>query len=180
MHHLRVSAALLAITLMAAAESAQAGSGVPVLGPSGIGSVRFGLSKPVAVRELSTLLHTQPTDRFINSGCGPRYTEVAWGHFYAEFRLGRFSGFRYIELGWPPKHLPRRIVTSDLPRLTTAEGVTLGNTPGELRTAYNRLKQVGTDRWEADGLIYYDSAQRDPPPLSSRIVEIKTGTCGDF
>jgi hypothetical protein len=31
-----------------------------------------------------------------------------------------------------------------------------------------------------NGLIFYDSATREPPPASSWIVEIKIGTCGDF
>lgn len=30
------------------------------------------------------------------------------------------------------------------------------------------------------GLVFYDDALHDPEPPSSRIVEIKIGTCGDF
>lgn len=146
----------------------------------GIGSVRFGLAKAPAVERLSRLFG-QPSQRFVNSGCGARYTEVAWGHLYAEFRAGTFSGFRYIENGWPPKRYGLKVHRSDLPKLSTARGVTLGNTLGEVRAAYGRLRFVGTDRWGSrDGLVFYDNAERDPEPLSSRIVEIKTGTCGDF
>jgi|GEM_PF-3450899 len=67
------------------------------------------------------------------------------------------------------------------PALRTANGITLGSTLGELRAAYGRLDLIGADRWRtAGGLVFYDDAARDPPPASSRIVEIKSGTCGDF
>ena len=143
-----------------------------ILSAHGIGSVRFGLPKDRAVQEL-TVLFGRPSQRFVNSGCGPRYTEVAWGHLYAEFRAGTFSGFRYIEDGWPPKQYGLKVHRSDRPTLTTARRVTLGNTLGELRAAYGRLTFVGTDRWKSrDGMVFYNDAER--------IVEIKTGTCGDF
>ncbi|HEY4413974.1 MAG TPA: hypothetical protein VGN06_13325 [Gaiellaceae bacterium] len=145
-----------------------------LLSAHGIGAVRFGLTKDHAVEQL-TGLFGQPSRRFVNSGCGSRYTEVAWGHLYAEFRGGTFSGFRYIEDGWPPRRYGVKIVRSDRPSLSTAHGVTLGSTLGEVRAAYGRLTFVGTDRWRsADRLIFYDDSG------SSRIVEIKTGTCGDF
>lgn len=143
-----------------------------VLSAHGIGGVHFGLPKARAVTELSALFG-QPAKRFANTGCRPRYTEVAWGHLYAEFRLGRFSGFRTIETGWPPLQYGTRIVRSDLPRLVTARGVRLGSTFRELRAAYGRLDLVGTGRWRSpDGLTF--------AVVAGRVVEIKTGTCGDF
>ena len=117
-------------------------------------------------------LFGQPSRQFVNSGCGPRYMEVAFGHLYAEFRAGRFSGYRYLEDGWIRTHAGEKVVRSDLPRLVTARGVTLGSTFRALRAAYP-LNIVGTDRYRSpDGLVFYDDA--------GRIVEIKTGTCGDF
>jgi hypothetical protein len=157
-----------------------AGHPAPVLSGHGIGDVRFGLSKAQTVDEL-TALFGQPSRRFVNDGCGPRYTEVAWGHLFVEFRLGTFSGFRYIEGGWPPRRAGAKIVRSDRPLLSTPSRVTLGSTLGALRAAYGHLAFVGTDRWKApEGLIFYDNAERDPEPASARIVEIKVGTCGDF
>lgn len=142
-----------------------------VLSAHGIGAVHFGLPKAQAVSQLTAVLGP-PSRRFVNSGCGSRYTEVAFGHLYAEFRAGRFSGYRYMEDGWIRTHYGEKIVRSDLPRLETARRVTLGSTLRELRAAY-RLHVVGTDRWGSpDGLVFYDDA--------GRIDEIKTGTCGDF
>lgn len=64
--------------------------------------------------------------------------------------------------------------------LATPRGIGLGSTLGRVRAAYGRLDLVGTDRWRSsDGLVFVDDAEHDPPPPSSRIVEIKTGTCGD-
>lgn len=168
-----------------------------VLSRQGIGPVRFGLNKDTAVSRLSRLFG-RPSRPFPNSGCGPRYSEVAWGHLYAEFRLGKFSGFRYMLGRWLPQHpanggalqgllVPkpharRRAHLALLyPRLATANGISLLSTLGQLRAAYGRLDLIGTDRWQTrDGLIFYTSANLQPPPASSRIVEIKFGTCGDF
>lgn len=119
----------------------------------------------------------------INSGCGRRYTEVAWGHLYVEFRGGRLSGFRYMQGTWLPRKRPPRPTPFRLlrPRVATGNGISLGSTLGQLRSAYGRLDLVGTDRWRtADGLIFYDDARLAPPPSSSRIIEIRAGTCGDF
>lgn len=61
---------------------------------------------PVTPLDLLTLaaLFGKPSSRFVNSACGSRYTEIAWGHLYVEFRDGRFSGYRCIENGWPANH----------------------------------------------------------------------------
>jgi hypothetical protein len=173
---------LLAIAVLAWAlvSVSAAANPRPLLEPSGIGGVHFGIPKAQTVSELSRLLG-KPSARFINSGCGPRYTEAAWGHLYAEFRLGRFSGYRYLESGWPASRFGKKPVTSTAPLLATPDGITLESTLGQLRAASGRLALVGTDRWQAsDGLIFYDNAERQPPPASSRIVEIKVGTCGDY
>jgi hypothetical protein len=152
----------------------------PLIEPTGIGSVHFGIAKAQAVSELSRLLG-KPSARFVNSGCGPRYTETAWRHLYVEFRLGRFNGYRYIENGWPADRFGKKPAVSTRPLIATSKGITLGSTLGQVRAAYGRLDLVGTDRWQAsNGLIFYDNAERQPPPASSRIIEIKIGTCGDY
>ncbi|HKB93229.1 MAG TPA: hypothetical protein VKC62_03210 [Gaiellaceae bacterium] len=139
-------------------------SAVVLLGSHGIGAVHFGTPKTRAVAALTRTLGA-PTSRGVNHGCGARYTEVYWGGLSAEFRSNVFSGFRYKAGG---------------PRLATAKGITLGSSMAELRRAYGALRFVGTDRWGAAGLVFYD----DGKPLSAtrlrHIVEIKTGTCGDF
>jgi hypothetical protein len=91
---------------------------------------------------------------------------VPWGGLSAEFRSNVFSGFRYETGGGP--------------RLATAKGITLGSSMAELPRTYGALRFVGTDRWGAAGLVFYD----DGKPLNAtrlrHIVEIKTRTCGDF
>jgi hypothetical protein len=153
--------------LVAVAAALLASSPV-TLGQHGIGAVRFGETERSAVSGL-TALFGAPTRRGQNPGCGPRFVDVAWGRLSAEFRNGRFVGFRYV------------LKPARFPTLATATGITLGSTLGELRAAYRSLRLVGTDRWRSpDGLVFYDDAKHDPVPPSSRIVEIKTGTCGDF
>jgi hypothetical protein len=144
------------------------------------GGDRFGLAKAKTIRELTAVLG-RPSAHFVNSGCGARFSETAWGHLYVEFRDGRFSGFRYIENGWPPTRYGTKPRPSVLPRLATSRGITLGSTLGQVRRAYGRLDLVGTDRWMVRrGLIFCDDSKTEPPAASSRIIEIKIGTCGDF
>jgi hypothetical protein len=141
-------------------------SAVLLLSPHGIGGVHFGTPKAQAVAALARTLGL-PTSRSVNPGCGARYTEVAWGGLSAEFRSGRFSGYRYKPgIG---------------PTFATANGITLGSTLARARHAYGTLRRTGADWWRApNGLFFLDSAMRDPVPPSSGIVEIKIGTCGDF
>ena len=135
------------------------------LGPHGIGNAHFGQSKPATVAAL-TRLFGPPTSRGPNPGCGPRYSEVVWHGLAAEFRFDVFSGYRY---------------RSSTPTVATSTGISLGSTLAQVRAAYGKLAFVGTDRWRArNGLVFYDDAMHDPEPPTSRIVEIKVGTCGDF
>jgi hypothetical protein len=68
-----------------------------------------------------------------------------------------------------------------VPRLSTSRRITLGSTLAQVQRAYPRLHAGGTDMWRAgNGLVFMDNAARDPEPASSRIIEIKIGTCGDF
>jgi hypothetical protein len=120
-----------------------------------------------------------PSSVGIDTGCGPRFAEVAWRDLVLEFRAGTFTGYRYLVGGWPlrthgsPRPASSRIVG---PRLATAVGVELGSSLGQARSAYGRLRPVGTDRWETpNGLVLRVAEGRSHP-----IVEIRRGTCGDF
>jgi hypothetical protein len=154
-----------------------------VLAPNGIGNVHFGLPRTQAVAELRSDFGA-PSTQGVNSGCGPRYREVVWGNLLVEFRLGRLSGYRYVGAGYeieisghPRAPRPHGATA----RLTTATGITLGSTLAQVRVAYGALAFIGTDRWQANnGIVFVDDAERDPEPASSRIIEIKDGTCGDF
>jgi hypothetical protein len=177
-----VGATGLAAGTVAALGSAS-GLGASNLEPSGIGTVRFGVTKDHAVAELSALFG-RPAARGVNTGCDRRYTEVEWADLVAEFRSNKFSGYRYIKGGYPlttpgsPREPPPKTV---FPRLATAKGITLGSTLAQLRAAYRVLRSVGADRWRsANGLVFVDRALHDPAPASSPIIEIKIGTCGDF
>ena len=143
----------------------------------GVGNVHFGTPKAKAVAALTHDFGT-PTAAGPNTGCGPRYTEVAWGDLVAEFRSNVFSGYRYRAAGWPLDRV--RPPTSVSPRLATAKSITLGSTMTELRSAYGALRVVGTDRWGAAGLVFYDDGRPLDATRLRHIVEIKVGTCGDF
>jgi hypothetical protein len=178
-----ISCAAVVAGAMAAAGGASKVS-VPVLQPYGIGSTRFGMAKLKTVTELSHVFGT-PSARGVNTACARSYTEVEWGDLVAEFRVGRFSGFRFVKGGYPlatagsPREAsPQKAV---VPKLAVSTGVTLGSTVAELRASYARLQRVGADMWRSpNGLIFVDDAKRDPVPPTSRIVEIKIGTCGGF
>ncbi len=154
----------------------------PLLSAHDVGGVPFRTAKQLAVRELSRLLG-RPSRRFVSDGCGPNFTEVEWGHLYAEFRQDRFSGFRYLRGTRLASGAISDSGTSPLqPRLTASKRVTLGSTLREVRKRYGKLTPVGTDRWQnRDRLTFYVSfATSQPPPPNSRITEIKYGTCGDW
>jgi hypothetical protein len=174
-------AVVVSILVGVVAASVYASGETRLLSAHGIGNVRFGVAKERAVRELSSVLG-QPSRRFVSDGCGANLTEVEWGHLYAEFRQGRFSGFRYMKGVWLKRGvLPGYGYARLQPRLATTRGITLGSKLNELRRAYGRLDLVGTDRWMVgNGLIFYDDSKTEPPAGSSRIDEIKVGTCGDF
>jgi hypothetical protein len=110
---------------------------------------------------------------------------VEWGKFVAEFRSGRFSGYRYLKGGWPltTPGSPRRPSPSQLrgPHLATAKGISFGYTLGQLRSAYGQLRFAGVDKWKAaNGVVFVVDAAKEPEPPSSKVVEVKFGTCGAF
>jgi len=153
------------------------------LNPTGIGAVRFGVPKGQAVTALRALFGT-PTWHGENTGCRPRFTEVEWGNLIAEFRAKIFTGYRYVEGGYllpavGAGRVPSR--RTPFPRLATSKGITLGSTLATLRQGYGALHVAGASEWRADnGLVFVDNAERDPPPPSSRIIEIKINTCGSY
>lgn len=170
----------LGLTLPAAA---QRGSALPGLRPDGVGSVIFGVSKARAVASLSKILG-RPSAAGISKACGPRFTEVAWHDLIAEFRNGTFTGYRFVDGGWPlwtsrTLHQPPSTVHA-LPPLDTDRGITLGSTLRELRSAYVTLAQSGAVEWTAaNGLRFIESSAvvntRSP---RNEIVEIHIDTCG--
>lgn len=168
----------VSIAALAAADDAASAT----LTGGGIAGATFGQPKGLAVAAITALLG-QPTAEQESSGCGPRYSEVEWGDLAAEFRLGRFSGYRYLDGGLLGDHgsIARLESLPVAPRLFTRGGITLGSTLGEVRAAFGALRTVGTNRSEAsDGLVFYDDAEIFPDPPSARIVEMKIGTCGDY
>jgi hypothetical protein len=141
------------------------------------------MRKSDAVALLAALFGA-PSARGVNTGCSPRSTEVEWGDFVAEFRLGTFSGYRFVRGGYPlmTPGSPREASPPGgvSPSLATARGITLGSTLAQLRASY-RLRRVGADLWRSpNGLLFVDDAKRDPVPPASRVVEIRIGTSGDF
>ena len=183
---LSAMAALTPVALSSAgllAQASWANTTAGTLRPTGVGAARFGESKSQALAAL-TRQFGRPSARGVNTGCGRRYTEVAWGDVVAEFRGEVFSGYRYLVGGFPlttpgsPRERRRALIS---PRLTTAAGISLGSTLSTLRSVYKSLRPVGASRWQAaNGLIFADDAKRDPESPSSRLVEIKIGTCGAF
>lgn len=178
---------LLTVGPVAVAEPL-AGAGVVasarVLTPDGVGPVHFGTAKAKAVRDLSDVFG-RPSAQGTNTGCGPRYNEVEWGELVAEFRSESFSGYRYLKGGWPltASGSPLRLPPSQLhgPRLATTKGISLESMLGRLRSTYGELRFVGVDKWQAaNGIVFVVNAPKEPEPSSSKVVEIKLGTCGDF
>jgi hypothetical protein len=160
------------------------GSNPPgLLSSKAIGSLQFGASKADVVAALEARFG-QPTWAGINTGCSSRYSEVVWSDLAVEFRADRFSGYRYLAGGYPGRGTPQERESKPItPKLAIGggRGATLGSTLGQVRTAYGPLRRTGADWWQtANGLSFEDGALRDPVPSSSRIIEIKIGTCGDF
>lgn len=156
-----------------------------VLEADGIGAARFGLSEAATIGTLVRSLG-RPNSKGINTACGVHYSEVAWHDLIAEFRLGIFSGYRYSQGGYPltTKGSPEDKLRSRtaVPPLATASGITIGSTLGEVKAAYSNLRRSGAVQWTAqDGLIFVTSSYaQHPQSVSTKIVEIKVDTCGNF
>ncbi|HXY81074.1 MAG TPA: hypothetical protein VEH55_06865 [Gaiellaceae bacterium] len=160
-------------------------SALRYLESNGVGPAHFGLSERAVIAALRPSLG-RPNASGINTGCGKDLTEVAWHDLIAEFRHGRFSGYRFIHGGWPlttPGSPHDRVAAAaPVPALSTAAGITLGSTFGELRSAYGPLMRTASFRWTApNGLTFTGpSTAADATSAGDKIVEIQTRTCGDF
>jgi hypothetical protein len=77
-------------------------SALSYLNSNGIGPAHFGTPQRAVIAALRPSLG-KPNATGINTGCGKNPAEVAWHDLIAEFRDGRFSGYRYIRGGWPLK-----------------------------------------------------------------------------
>jgi hypothetical protein len=160
-------------------------SRLPHLEADGIGAVHFGTSRAKVVAALQEWLGP-PNAKGSNTACGSGFSEVAWHDFVAEFRLGRFSGYRFVTGGYPlttPGSPDDPVsATSTAPALSTARSITLGSTLKELHAAYPQLMRSGALKWTAqDGLIFVEAPHtRNPVSATARIAEIKIGSCGDF
>ena len=182
---LAVSLALLILGFLAPVTATARNPGLPLLEVNGLGPVSFGSPKAQVVASLQRSLGA-PNARGVNTGCGPRFSEVAWHDLVVEFRHDRFTGYRYVDGGWPisTPGSPRDRVAAGrtTPHLETALGITLGSTLGAVRRAYGSLRRSGASQWSAtDGLTFGESpAGVDPTSPTSRITEIKLGTCGAF
>ena len=169
--------------VFAPAASARSSSALPELHADGVGSARFGVPKAHVVASLRRTLG-KPTAEGVSRACGPLFTEVAWHDLIAEFRAGRFTGYRFVEGGWAlwtsrSVH-PVDAAAPPSPALRTARGITLGSTLGRLRAAYGTLKLSGAIQWTAsNGLSFIESSSVvNPRSAADRIAEIHVGTCG--
>jgi hypothetical protein len=160
-------------------------SALPYLNSNGIGPAHFGTPQRAVIAALRPSLG-KPNATGINTGCGKNLTEVAWHDLIAEFRDGRFSGYRFIRGGWPlqtPGSPHDHVAGSaPLPLLRTAAGVTLGSTVAELRSLYGQVRRTASFRWTApNGLTFTEpSTVANPTSPANQIIEIQTKTCGDF
>jgi hypothetical protein len=151
--------AICATAVLAGAASGQPrASLLPHLQSNGIGSVHFGAPRQTVIAALQPSLG-RPNATGINTGCGKDLIEVAWHDLIAEFRNGRFSGYRFILGGWPltTPGSPRDHVSSmtPTPPLRTQTGITLGTTFRQLHSAYPTLRRTEAVRWTApDGLTF--------------------------
>jgi len=141
------------------------------LAGNGLGVVNFGASVGSVTKAVSAKLGS-PTGH-PSAGCVGGYSQVAWHDLIAQFRHGRFTGYRYWTLD--PAGAPTESVS---PRLETAQGITLGSTFAQLKAVY-KLTQTGTDFWKArNGIVFALNSPTYPSPPSAPIYEIKTfGVC---
>jgi len=141
-----------------------------------LGIVSFGAPSTLVTNKLSALLGA-PTGH-PPAGCDGDYSQVAWHDLIAQFRDGRFAGYRYVaggSAGVSPTSTTLRSATR--PKLATASGITLGDTFAEVRRAYPVLHQSGSNFWRtASGIVFaFDPATGHV--TTSPIYEIKNDVC---
>jgi hypothetical protein len=170
-----VLAALGCVLLGGAA--ARASATVPIrLDGNGLGVVSFGASAQSATKALTAVLGAPSAHP--SAGCAGDYSEVAWHDLIAQFRNGRFSGYRYLAGGL--SGISPTITTlraAKVPKLDTATGITLGDTFAEVKHAYPRLSQSGTSFWRTAGGIVFAFDAPGNVVAASQVYEIKNDVC---
>jgi hypothetical protein len=156
---------------------ARASATVPIrLDGDGLGVVSFGVSASSATTTLTAVLGA-PTGH-PSAGCDGDYSQVAWHDLIAQFRNGRFTGYRYVAGGLPG--ISPTITTlraEKVPELATATGITLGDTFAEVKRAYPELRQSGSEFWRtASGIVFAFDAP-GYATATSPIYEIKNDVC---
>ncbi len=138
--------------------------------------MKLGARESAATARLTRLLG-RPT-AFPPADCAGGYRNVEWHDLIVQFKRGRFAGYRYwfTELNHAATNgsVPRQVGT---PALSTAAGITLGSTLGQVRRAYPKLSASGTDFYRAGALTFGVAATRYPPPSASLVYEIKVNAC---
>ncbi len=144
------------------------------LAGNGLGVVNFGSSIGSVTKAVSAKLG--PPTAHPSAGCVGGYSQVAWHDLIAQFRHGRFTGYRYWTLNASARPLVSGATVS--PTLKTAKGITLGSTFAQLKAVY-KLTQTGTDFWKAaNGIVFALNSPTYPSPPGAPIYEIKTfGVC---
>lgn len=156
---------------------ARASATVPIrLDGNGLGVVGFGASASMATKTLTAVLGA-PTAH-PSAGCAGDYSEIAWHDLIAQFRDGRFAGYRYLAgglTGISPTIATLR--AAKVPKLDTATGITLGDSFAEVKRAYPVLKQSGSFFWRtASGIVFAFDAPGNVA-AASQIYEIKNNVC---
>lgn len=169
----RGAAAILLALGVASAVAAPAGAtsrSAVRLNGNGLGVVTFGSSVRAVTKAVSAKLG--PPTGHPDAGCVGGYSEVAWHDLIAQFKHGRFTGYRYgVVTGVAP---PAKKIE---PTLETAKGISLGSTFAQARRAYP-LTQTGTFFWRApNGVVFALESSTYPAPPSSPIYEIKVNAC---
>jgi hypothetical protein len=150
---------------------------------NGLAAVSFGAS-PRQVESILDPTLSAPTATPV-SGCAyhqgpPQFTEIEWGDLVVEFNEGFFVGYRDILGGWSSIGSFSSPTGNPDPAFTTATGIGLGSSFAQLQMAYPGLARTGSFTWTSPGGIHFVLGSAAPVSAQSTIIEIKTGTCGDF
>lgn len=150
---------------------------------NGLGVVSFGASEDQVESILEPSLSAPSATPL--SGCdlthGPRqFIEIEWNDLVVEFNEGSFVGYRDILGGWSSIGSFGTPSGPSRPAITTATGIGLGSTLAQLKEAYPGLVQTGSFTWTSPDGIHFVLESGPPVSAQSTVMEIKTGTCGDF
>jgi hypothetical protein len=146
------------------------------LAGNGLGVVSFGSPTASTIRILTAVLGA-PTGH-PSAGCTGSYSQTAWHDLIAQFKNGRFAGYRYLAggvAGITPT--TKTLRTATVPKLATPAGITLEDTFAEVRHAYPTLRQSGTDFWRTPSGIVFGFDASGKAVAASPIYEIKNNVC---